>query len=325
MLDQSGIDVRTVAVTDTAGTLPFQVLGRSRLDPRTLLSLRKASLESDVIVVHGSLGLWPTTVLTALNGKPFIYRNIGDPTYWTSVQLRKLRIEAPLHRAERIVALTPTIADWISENIGVPRSSVSVIPNAVDTKLFPPRDADARRALRSTLGLDEHTFVLGYLGALSGEKRPLLAVSSVAGRPDAHLVLAGDGPLSAEVAAAGEELAPGRVHMLGSVRRPADMLSAVDALLLPSRTEGMPASLIEAALVGVPVVSTAVGAIPDMLEELGHGIAVPVDDEDAFIEAVRTFDPSDYDMAAARQAAMHYDITAVAERWIEVLRSAPLG
>jgi glycosyltransferase involved in cell wall biosynthesis len=223
-----------------------------------------------------------------------------------------------------VIALSPDIARWIIEHFDVPADRVSVIPNAVDVAAFPPRDAAARQALRSSLGLDDNTFVLGYLGALSTEKRPMLAVEAVAALPDAHLLLAGDGPLRAELEEAAAALAPGRIHLLGAVRRPAEMLSAIDALLLPSQTEGMPASLIEAALVGAPVVATAVGAVPELVAELGCGTVVPADDPSAFVQAVRDFRPADYDMATARDTAAQYDIAAVVDRWVEVIGNAPV-
>ena len=322
-LEERDVDVRTVAVADSGGTLPFQVLGNGRGDPRTLLALRKATAESDVVVVHGSLGLWPATVLGALNGTPFIYRNIGDPKYWSTVPMSELRIGAPLRRAEQVVALSPEIAAWIVEHFRLPADRVTVIPNAVDVSKFPPRDPEVRQAFRGSVGLDDDAFVLGYLGALSTEKRPMLALEAVAARTDAHLVVAGDGPLRAELEEAAAALAPGRIHLLGGVRRPAEMLSAVDVLLLPSQTEGMPASLIEAALVGAPVIATAVGTVPELIDEFGCGVVVPVDEPAAFVRAVQDFDPSVYDMAAARTAAERYDIDAVVDRWVDVLRNAP--
>ncbi len=323
-LDERGVDVRTVAVADAGGTLPFDVLGHGRGDPRTLRALRRAARERDVVVVHGSLGLWPSALVGALDRTPFIYRNIGDPKYWSTVPFGSVRIGVPLRRAEQVVALSPEIAQWLTTNFKVPAQRVTVIPNAVEVANFPPRDATARHEVRASLGLDDDTFVLGYLGALSSEKRPRLAVEAAAARDGAHLLLAGDGPLRDELQEAADSLAPGRVHLLGTVEQPAAVLSAVDALLLPSRTEGMPASLLEAALVGVPVVATDVGTVPDLLEELGCGQAVPVNETAAFVRAVQTFDPSQFDMAAARTAAERYDIGNVVDEWVRVLRDEPV-
>ncbi|MFM7063702.1 MAG: glycosyltransferase [Actinomycetes bacterium] len=322
-LTTRGVQVRTVAVTGEGGSLPFEVLGHGRSDPRGFRALRRAARQSDVVVVHGSLGLWPSALVGALDRTPFIYRNIGDPTYWSTVPFGSVRIGAPLRRAEQVVALSPTIAAWLTTHFGVPADRITVIPNAVDVQAFPAGDPAVRRQVRAGFGIDEHELVFGYLGALSTEKRPRLAIEAVAARPGAHLFLAGDGPLREDLATAARELAPGRIHLLGTVQQPADMLAAVDALLLPSRTEGMPASLIEAALVGAPVVATAVGTVPDLLDELGCGLAVPVDDPGAFVRAVQTFDPSGYDMAAARTAAERFDLTQVVDQWVKVLRGAP--
>jgi glycosyltransferase involved in cell wall biosynthesis len=323
-LEDRDVNVRTVAVSDSGGTLPFEVLGRGRGDPRTMLALRRAARESDVVVVHGSLGLWPAAVLGALNGKPFIYRNIGDPTYWAKVPLRELRIGAPLRRAEQVIALSPEIAAWISDHFRVSADRVTVIPNAVEISKFPARDPATRQKFRASVGLSDDAFVLGYLGALATEKRPMLAVEAAAARPDAHLLIAGEGPLRAGLEEAAATLAPGRIHLLGGVRQPDEMLAAIDALLLPSQTEGMPASLIEAALVGAPAVATQVGTVPELIAEFGCGVVVPVDEPAAFVGAVQNLDPSSYDMAAARTAAERYDIAAVVDQWVEVLRNAPI-
>ncbi|MFM7062581.1 MAG: glycosyltransferase, partial [Actinomycetes bacterium] len=318
-------DVTTAALAPSASSepLPFVVLGPGRTHPRTLLALVGAARSHDVIVAHGGPSLQPAATVAAVTRRPFIYRNIGDPEYWSTVPFSAVRIGAPLRRAEQVVALSPGIADWLIANFDVPASRVTVIPNAVDVTSFPPRTPAARQSMRASLGLDDDTFVLGYLGALSAEKRPLLAVEATAARPGAHLVLAGDGPQQEEVEEAAARLAPGRVHLLGTVRRPAEVLAGLDALLLPSRTEGMPASLIEAALVGVPVVATAVGTVPDLLDELGCGTAVPVDSTESFVATVRTFDPTTYDMDAARTAAMRYDVHTVVDQWGDILRAAP--
>lgn len=322
-LAERGYRVDTCAISGSVELGALSRHSRSRFSPRILRQLARRAQDSDLVIVHGSDGLLPTFVVGCLTGVHYVYRNIGDPRHWSTVPLSSLRIGAPLRRAEQVIALSPDIARWIIEHFDVPADRVSVIPNAVDVAAFPPRDPAARSALRSSLGLDDDAFVLGYLGALSTEKRPMLAIEAVAARPGAHLLLAGDGPLRSTLEEAAATLAPGRVHLLGAVRRPADMLSAVDGLLLPSQTEGMPASLIEAALVGAPVVATAVGAVPELVAELGCGTVVPAEEPSAFVQAVKEFQPADFDMAAARVAAAQYDIAAVVDRWVDVLRNAP--
>ena len=68
------------------------------------------------------------------------------------------------------------------------------------------------------------------------------------------------------------ELAPGRVRFLGPVGRPRALLDQVDALVMPSRTEGLPAAAIEAGMVGLPVVGYAVGGMPEVVVDGTTGV-----------------------------------------------------
>ncbi len=164
--------------------------------------------------------------------------------------------------------------------------------NAVDVRPIRTRAIEAARdAARTELGLDSDHFILGYLGNLSSEKRPEWALDTAAALEDTVLLMAGDGPLAPELTAAAERL--GRrdgtpaCRLLGPVADPAGFLRAIDVLLLPSRTEGIPGVLVEAGLVGVPTVATDVGGVAEVMAATAGGRCVPNDDASAFIEAVR--------------------------------------
>jgi glycosyltransferase involved in cell wall biosynthesis len=95
----------------------------------------------------------------------------------------------------------------------------------------------------------------------------------VAARPDAHLVVVGDGPLRAEVeaAAAGQP----RIHLLGYRDDVPDLLAAVDVVAFSSRWEGLGRALTEAVVAARPVVATAVNGVPDLVVEGVTGHLVP--------------------------------------------------
>ncbi|MFM7069340.1 MAG: glycosyltransferase family 4 protein, partial [Actinomycetes bacterium] len=250
----------------------------------------------------------------------FVYRNIGDPAYWNRVVAGDVRVGAPLRRAERIVALTPEFADFIAAELGVDRTRIAVIPNGVDAAQFPQRTAEQRMLRRRSFGIDDDDVVVaGYLGALSPEKRPALAIEAVAARPGAHLIVAGDGPLRAELTSLAEQIAPGRVQFTGSIDAPVHVLEAIDVLVVPSRTEGMPANVIESAMVGVPFIGTDVGAVRYLAETFGSGTVVPGDQPDEFIDAFATFTPGDLDPQRARSAAMRFDVSVVTDDWAALL------
>jgi glycosyltransferase involved in cell wall biosynthesis len=322
-LTDSGLSTRTVAIGPSPhpNGLPFRVLGSGRFRPLTLVRLARLMRRSDVTVVHGGPGLWPATVASFLVRRPVIYRSIGDPAYWGAVPFGRFRIGSPLRRAAAVVALYPLAGEQVVEMYGIEPSRVQVIPNAVPSDDFPARTSERRTAARAALGIGSGDGpVLGYLGALSSEKRPDWAIRTVARLDGAELLIAGSGPLEEEMRVLADRLAPGRVHFLGSIERQLPLLDSLDLLLLPSRTEGMPASVIESALVGVPVVGTAVGGAPVVVEELRAGLVVDPDDLDAFVEAARSVlaatPPTEPDRPAAVAA---HDIAQVAARWRELL------
>jgi glycosyltransferase involved in cell wall biosynthesis len=129
------------------------------------------------------------------------------------------------------------------------------------------------------------------LGALTWEKDPLghLEVTAPLLRRQPHVVhlFAGDGPLRAELeAAAANDGLGARVLVLGSRDDVGDLLAASDLLLFASRTEGMPASLIEAGMAGLPVAGTALPGVPEVVEHGTTGLLVPPGDRDNLRGAV---------------------------------------
>ncbi|MGB2738714.1 MAG: glycosyltransferase, partial [Candidatus Nanopelagicales bacterium] len=141
---------------------------------------------------------------------------------------------------------------------------------------------------------------------------------------DATLVMAGDGPLRDELDQRARSLgSPGGTptcRLLGPVSDPQRFLAAIDVLVLPSATEGIPGVLVEAALVGIPTVATDVGGVRDALTTMSAGVCVPEDDVDGFVAAVRAVTANPERFRPDRAAAIeHHAIEAVADRWERVL------
>ena len=124
-----------------------------------------------------------------------------------------------------------------------------VLPNAVepgriDRRLVDP--AELRSKLDNTApGVSKW---VGFVGALSEEKRVHLAVEAVASRSDWGLLIAGDGPEERWLRSLADYLAPERIRFLGRRSELAEVFAMMDVLVLPSRTEGIPAVVIEAEL-----------------------------------------------------------------------------
>jgi glycosyltransferase involved in cell wall biosynthesis len=156
---------------------------------------------------------------------------------------------------------------------------------------------------------------------LSEEKDVVAAVRAVAALPGVRLAIVGDGPERAAVAAAARELARDRVDLVGPVADPAPTLAAADVLVLPSRTEGIPAVLIEAGMSGVPVVATDVGGVREVVVPGETGLLVPPADPAALVGGLRQALDDGYGMGAAGRARClaRFEMGAVAARWDDLL------
>jgi len=328
-LARRGLAVDTVALwPGTAGTqLDLEALGHRRRDPKALSALVRRARRAAVVLGQGSSTLPFGAAACWLTRTPFVYRSIGDPAFWATTAARRARVGVAVRRAEVVVAIWAGAADALMRLYGLPAARVEVIPNGVPVAAFSPTPVAERAARRRALagsiasGLDPDVSLIGYLGALSEEKDPLLAIDAMAHLTDAQLIVAGEGPLREAVRARAD--AVGRVHVVGGVDDVAGLLAACDALVVPSRSEGIPAVTIEAGLAGLPVVAAAVGGIPEVVVDGETGRLVADRRPESFAAALRdVLDEATGDAmgAAARSLCeVRFGLDAAAERWRALL------
>lgn len=177
---------------------------------------------------------------------------------YESIQRRVLR------RFDRVVVVSAPLAAELAAS-GVPPERLATIPNVIcldESQLL------GRHEARLALGLSSADIVIGWVGRLSHEKGPDIAIEALheVSAANIQLVFIGDGPMSGglrqQISAAALD---SRVHLLGAKSHAARYLRAFDVLLMSSRTEGTPVIALEAAQASVPIVATAVGGIPDLV------------------------------------------------------------
>lgn len=174
-------------------------------------------------------------------------------------------------RYDRIVAPSQAILDAVCRTEGARTASMRCIPNGVDTERFAPADETQRRELRQTLGLPDEALLVGCVASLTAVKRHVDLLTAFAQvlrvLPNAHLLLVGNGPLKDAITAqaATPELA-GHVHLLGQRPDVQHVLQALDLFVLPSETEGLSNAILEAQACGLPVIATAVGGNPELVD-----------------------------------------------------------
>lgn len=319
-LAERGFPGRLISLTG-GGPLPVDVVGRGRFHLSTLLRLRREIVASSVVVAHGSSTLLATALAAGRSSIPFVYRNIGDPDHWVDTRLRSARVGILLRRAAGIVALWPGARARLIERHRLQPDLVSVVPNGVRSAGFDLIASSERTAARARFGVPEEAPVVAFIGSLTEEKAPHLAIRSTSRIPNAQLLIAGDGPLRADLERAADCSMPGRVTFLSTLEDVRPVLAAADVLALTSTTEGLPAVLVEAGLCGIPVVATRVGGIPEIVEDGVTGVVVEPGDERAVAAGMETAIASKEVMgqAAHHRCSARFRLDVVADEWASTL------
>ena len=238
----------------------------------------------------------PTVVQTSLWHANVLGRvalaGTGVPVFDTfeSINMRKPRARVWIDRVtERLatghVASCAAAAEMAARREGVSRSQLHVISPGLDLREW--QSTDKRDRLRADWGCGASTRVVGWAGRLERRKDlPTLfaAVGSLAGW---RLVVAGDGPQRAEVAAWADAAGlAGRLTLLGELIDVRPFLDAIDVFAMASSEEGLPLALVEAMAMGRPVVATAVGGVPELISDGHDGLLVERGDAAGLARAI---------------------------------------
>ena len=202
-----------------------------------------------------------------------------------------------LKQANAFVAISSAVADEFKAEYVKP-SSIKMIPNSVDTRRFFPVTPPEKEALRRKLGLPLGDKIAVYTGRLVSYKGlPLLLRmwrDIMTEHNHLRLLLVGSGgldihnceaELKAYVSANGLQ---DNVRFTGSVDNVHEYLQASDMFVFPTEEEAFGISLIEAMACGLPVISTPVGGVPDILEHQHNGLLVEPGDARQLFEAFET-------------------------------------
>ena len=223
--------------------------------------------------IYGTLAAWlagkKVKVLTTVHG-----RNR------TRTLSRKIINYVLFNRISRIISVSDAVRDDILKtNWSLSPNKVATVYNGIDTDKFSD-STSTRQEVRTQLGLAiKDAFVFGTVGRLTkvkGQKVLLQAFAKVIRKyPNSWLVITGKGSLEAELRRLAMELNINkRVVFLGFRMDIPDILRAYDAFILPSFSEGLPLSLLEAMATGIPVISSRVGGVPEILDGFDQKIMV---------------------------------------------------
>jgi glycosyltransferase involved in cell wall biosynthesis len=200
-----------------------------------------------------------------------------------------------------------------------------VVPNVVDTSLFFPPNGEPRDE-----GVTRRLLFVGNLEASQHKGFPTLlqALTRLRDRThDWHLDVVGDGPERLPYEKSASELGlQEQVTFHGSQPKPviAQMMREADLFVLPSRFDNLPCVVVEALASGLPVVSTTVGGIPELVDD-ERGRLVPPDDPSALADAIEYMLEAleRFDRRAIGEASRdRYSLEVVGEQLSEIYRAA---
>lgn len=228
----------------------------------------------------------------------FAGRRAGVPVVavsrgWTAATL-KVRFydwldRMSLHAMDRVVCVSEGQANKV-RRLGVPKRRVQVIRNAIAIERFGDADPEARRELEGLFPVKPR-WIIGAAGRLSPEKGFAVLVEAAKAvttiEPGAAFILFGDGPLRQELTRQISAFGLEDRFVLAGFREDLDrQLPSFDLLAQSSFTEGLPNIVLEACAARVPVVATAVGGTPEIIEDGENGYLVPAGDSGALASKI---------------------------------------
>lgn len=251
--------------------------------PDLVRLLRRSRI--DLVHCHLSMAAVAGRLAARLAGVPVVYTQHG-PLEFSNALSRRANL-ATWRFQKKVIAVSREVVESIDRHAGR-RVPVQLVENAVATEHFSP-DADRGRRLRKRLGVPDRAPVVGTVAVFRPQKR--LDEWLHVGRrlrnrhPDVRLVIVGDGPLRDPLKETAAELGlSDAVHFAGLQDDVRPYLDAMDVYLMSSGFEGLPVALLEAMAMELPVVSTAVGGILDVVDDT-CGVLAEVGDCEGLAEA----------------------------------------
>jgi glycosyltransferase involved in cell wall biosynthesis len=298
----------------------------------------------DVVHAHQYTCFFYGVLAKMLTGAPLVFTEHGR--FYPDRPSVKRRVFNFLfsRRADRVTAVSNGVKESLRRIEGFAADRIEVVYNGIDVDRLARSAAAAKGVARSRFGVPPLAKVVGTVGRLDPIKNHALllhAFAAVARRmDDALLLIAGEGPELDRLRALSASLdIEGRVRFLGKRSDIDQVLAALDVFALSSFSEGTPMTLIEAMAASVPIVSTAVGGVPEIVRDGVEGLLVSGtpsdltrgDRENEYVDRyaaalIRALT----DPACAAELARHalaraksdFSLDAIAERYVAIYRQA---
>ena len=259
-------------VLDEARVPSVRLRSRRDVDPALVLSLARTLRRLRPDLVHTHLVHADLYGALAARGRLFSTKHNDDRFRTGAFRFVE---RALTRRAERVIAISHSLARFVTEEVGLPVEKVEVVHYGLDGPPAPWGENPPCRVPGNAAVL----LVVSRLAEQKGVDRAIRALPAIrASHPDAVLVVLGDGPARPRLAALALELGvDDAVFLLGRVPDVAYWLRRAVMLVHTPRWEGFGLALLEAMLASLPVVATKVSSIPELVLDCETGLITPPD------------------------------------------------
>jgi glycosyltransferase involved in cell wall biosynthesis len=324
-LEEAGVEVVSLGVSGRLAKIA------------SVLRIARHARRADVVHCTG----WDATLWgrigAALARRPAVIteHTPGREHQSTHKRISRARLIALHNRLlDRFTYATIAVAEWQFDLLageGVRRDSIVHVPNAVPVGEL--RAAAARGPGREELGIPADSPVLVHIARFAPQKGQAVTLRAAARLRerfgDVRVLFLGEGTEEEAVRREAERLGADWASFLGRREDVAAIVALADISVLPSSAEGLPMTLIEAIVLGTPIVATDVGDVGGLLESTGAGECVPPGDEEAYLAACAAVlgdaGRRQEIVAAAERAAPAFDAPPMVRRYEEVLEAAVEG
>ncbi|HTR14157.1 MAG TPA: glycosyltransferase [Roseiarcus sp.] len=291
-LDRKRFDLSLVALNETGPLraridktgVPVHVFSFPSLGSAT--AIRRAAqlmkwfrtIKPDVVHCHDRYTNLFVTPCARLAGVPMV---ITSKRWWTvSSWIYRRGNQLAYRLSHRVLTNSAAVANLLTHSEGVAHDKIVILPNFVEDAAFDRISSEDRGAARRAFGIPEDSMVVTAVANLRPVKdlETLIRATALlrARHPSLHVLLAGSGPSAEDLRNAAFKHGVGdRIHFSGYLASPPNPHQYGDVSVLCSLHEGSPNSVIEAMAAGRPVVATAVGGIPEAVQDGVTGLLVP--------------------------------------------------
>ncbi|MDX2502912.1 MAG: glycosyltransferase [Gammaproteobacteria bacterium] len=235
--------------------------------------------ENDVALIHShefSCNAY-LTMAAKVAGVPIICTAHGK-NYYPEKFYRRFAYRRVAATADSFIAVSSDLKDFIVDSIGIKPKQIEVILNGIEIQRFEQKQYDRNR-IRAELSLSDDNFVIIVVAALfemKGHKDLLQAIALLGDEANTiKLLFVGDGYYKPDLVKLTEQLTlEDKVRFLGFRSDVAQLLSASDLFILPSYSEGLPVSVLEAMAAKTLVLATHVGGLGELIHDGKNGYLV---------------------------------------------------